>query len=93
MKRIILLGTSAVCAILAGTLLVSPGAGQPAPKAEVPLSKLYDPYPPDILPSNLDSEIERIRGEVRGIFNQALSEWRALPPPVLTGNPPTLQGT
>jgi len=46
----------------------------------------------------LDFEIERVRREVRFIFNQALGEWRALPPPVLsntqgTGNPPALQGT
>jgi len=27
------------------------------------------------------------------IFQQALAEWRSLPPPTLTGQPPTLQGT
>jgi cytochrome c peroxidase len=58
----------------------------------------YNPYPPGILPADLDFEIERVRREVRFIFNQALGEWRALPPPVLsntqgTGNPPALQGT
>jgi cytochrome c peroxidase len=41
----------------------------------------------------LNSEIERVRREVRGIFNQALGQWRALPPPNLQGNPPTLQDT
>jgi cytochrome c peroxidase len=41
----------------------------------------------------LVSEIERVRREVNGIFEEALGEWKALPPPTLTGQPPTLQGT
>jgi cytochrome c peroxidase len=41
----------------------------------------------------LESEIERVRREVNGIFEEALAEWKALPPPKLTGQPPTLQGT
>ncbi len=54
---------------------------------------VYNPYPPGILPPDLVSEIERVRREVKSIFQQALAEWRALPPPNLTGQPPTLQGT
>jgi hypothetical protein len=65
MKRILLLGTSATCTILAGTLRVSPGAGQPT--FEVPQIRLYDPYPPDILPSDLDLEIARVRRDFPGI--------------------------
>src|SRR3984893_10283794 len=53
----------------------------------------YNPYPSGILPPDLVSEIARVRREVNFIFNQALGEWRALPPPTLTGQPPTLQGT
>jgi len=53
----------------------------------------YNPYPPNILPSDLDSEIARVQREVQFIFNEALNEWRALPLPTLTGNPPTLQGS
>src|SRR5712691_10437807 len=53
----------------------------------------YFPYPPGVLPPDLASEIRRVRREVRFIFNQALAEWRALPPPNLTGQPPTLQGS
>jgi len=41
----------------------------------------------------LVSEIEPVRRELTGIFEEALAEWRALPPPTLTGQPPTLQGT
>jgi cytochrome c peroxidase len=53
----------------------------------------YNPYPPGILPDDLVSEIARVRREVRGIFREALGMARALTPPVLTGQPPTLQGT
>jgi cytochrome c peroxidase len=53
----------------------------------------YNPYPPGILPSDLVSEIARVRREVAFIENEALAQWHALPPPVLTGQPPTLQGT
>jgi cytochrome c peroxidase len=38
---------------------------------------VYNPYPPGIVPPDLDSEIERVRREVRGIFKEALTEWRA----------------
>jgi hypothetical protein len=51
----------------------------------------YNPYPPGILPPDLDSEIARVQREMTGIFNEALGEWKALPPPTLAGNPPTLQ--
>ncbi len=53
----------------------------------------YNPYPPGILPSDLDAEIARVQREVKDIFNEALNEWRALPVPTLAGNPPTLQGS
>src|SRR5207249_3000757 len=36
---------------------------------------------------------DRVSREIRFIFQQALAEWRALPPPNLTGQPPTLQGS
>jgi cytochrome c peroxidase len=67
-----------------------PSSG-PAPQQVVP--PLYDPYPPGILPADLVPEIARVRREVQGIFIQALGQWLALPPPTLTGQPPTLQGT
>jgi cytochrome c peroxidase len=43
----------------------------------------------------LPSEIARVQREITGIFNQALSEIAIIftNPPVLTGQPPTLQGT
>ena len=50
----------------------------------------YNPYPPGILPPDLESELLRVRREVQTIFQRYAAEWRALPPPTLTGNPPTL---
>jgi len=63
-----------------------------APAKETPPTP-YNPYPPGILPADLQSEIDRVSREIRFIFQQALAEWRALPPPHLTGQPPTLQGS
>jgi cytochrome c peroxidase len=60
----------------------------------------YDPYPPlpgfhppSILPPDLQPQLLRVRREVKTIFDRYLAEWRALKPPTLTGQPPTLQGT
>jgi cytochrome c peroxidase len=53
----------------------------------------YNPYPPGILPSDLNPEIERVQREMRSIFDEALTEWRQLPSPKVAGNPPTLQGS
>src|SRR5712691_1001208 len=54
---------------------------------------VYNPYPPGILPADIDSELARVLREIDGIEQEALAQLRALPPPVLTGQPPTLQGT
>jgi cytochrome c peroxidase len=53
----------------------------------------YNPYPPGILPSNLDSEVARVLRETDVIEGRALARWHALPPPVLAGQPPVLQDT
>jgi cytochrome c peroxidase len=102
MKRATFVGKLLFCAAVVGALLLSSGpvAAQdhnndnkddnfrrPPPP--------YNPYPtnPAILPPDLVSEIARVRREVAFIENEALTQWRALPPPLLTGQPPTLQGT
>jgi cytochrome c peroxidase len=54
---------------------------------------IYNPYPPGILPADLDTEIARVLREVRTIFDRYLAQSQALTPPTLTGQPPTLQGT
>jgi cytochrome c peroxidase len=42
---------------------------------------------------DLAPEIARVRAEVRGISSEALSQWAALKPPTVTGQPPTLKDT
>ncbi len=51
----------------------------------------YNPYPPGILPSDLVPELERVLREVDFIEARALARWRALPPPTMTGQPPTTE--
>jgi hypothetical protein len=53
----------------------------------------YNPYPPGILPGDLNSEIERVLREVDLIESRALARWHSLEPPILRGQPPTLQNT
>src|ERR1700747_1996204 len=59
---------------------------------------VYNPYPPGILPANLDSEVARVLREVDVIEGRAIQRWHSLPPPtrlpVQAGpNPPVLKGT
>ena len=54
---------------------------------------VYDPYPPGILPSDLEDEIARVLREVHSIELQALQQWHALTPAKKAGNPPVAQGT
>ncbi len=81
--------------LISQTMLVSAQnrGAQGEKESKEPQPPFYNPYPSGILPSDLVFEIERVRSEVRFIFNQALGEMRALTPPTVTGQPPTLQGT
>jgi cytochrome c peroxidase len=62
--------------------------GQSQPPATV-----YNPYPTGILPSDIVAELARVEREVDFIEAEAITQWQALPPPTLTGNPPILQDT
>ena len=55
---------AAACATVLGILTVS----HVLSAAE----EIYDPYPPGILPDNVESEMERVRREVNVIFEEAL---------------------
>ena len=55
-----------------------------------PSDSVYNPYPPGILPSDLDSEVARVLREVDLIETRALARWHSLQPPILTGQPPVL---
>src|SRR5438309_11336352 len=54
---------------------------------------IYNPYPPGILPPDLNSEILRVTREVEVIESRALARWRSLKPPTLTNQPPVLANT
>jgi cytochrome c peroxidase len=78
-------GLAGLGAVL-GSLRIPHAAAQSVPPT-------YNPYPPGILPPDLNSEIARVQREVKSIFQEALGEAAGLPPPNLQGNPPTLQGS
>jgi cytochrome c peroxidase len=88
MTRTRLIGFGVVCAMIAGAMSLSIHVvhGQSGPAATV-----YNPYPPGILPSNIDTELARVLQEVQVIETEAIGQWQALPPLTLAGNPPILQ--
>src|SRR5213593_4099890 len=93
---------AAACTLLLGGMILSQSVDAKkhstmgeAPEEKKPPSPapIYNPYPPGILPADIDAELARVLREIDGIEQEALAQLRALPPPVLTGQPPTLQGT
>ena len=54
---------------------------------------VYNPYPPGILPADLNAEIARVLREIGVIEERAIERWHRLPPPIVTGQPPTLMNT
>src|SRR5882724_137576 len=95
MYRRALIRLSVACVtVIASFILVSVAvAAQATPKPPPGPPTIYNPYPLGILPADLESEIERVLREMNVIFNRALTRWRVLPPPLLTGQPPTFQNT
>src|SRR5216684_3683896 len=65
---------------------------------EEPPFPIYNPYPPGILPANLNSEIARVLREIDVIEGRAIQRWHSLPPPTRLAvrpgpNPPVLKDT
>ena len=90
-RTLTLVAVLALCvAALCLSLAPRPVSAQDADALSTPL---YNPYPPGILPPNLNSEIRRVVREVDFVERRALARWRALKPPILTGQPPTLENT
>src|SRR2546429_6893152 len=54
---------------------------------------IYNPYPPGILPDDLNAEIARVLQKIAGIEGRQFQGGRSLPPPTLTGQPPILKDT
>jgi cytochrome c peroxidase len=93
MRRMRLIPLSAVSAILAATLLIRPQPISAKKPFATPSPTFYNPYPPGILPADIDSEIARVQREITFIENEALAQASALPTPMLTSNPPTIHGS
>jgi len=92
MKHLSIPGTLTRCTAIMGAAFLF--CGTIIAQTSTPdLNLAYNPYPPGVLPSNINSELARVRLEVMNIENEAMAQWLALPPPTLTGQPPTLQGT
>ena len=89
---LLILSAGVIAALLICTGLISVQAGAQKTDNDQHL-RVYNPYPPSILPSDLSSEIARVLREVDVIESRALARWRALKPPILTGQPPILQDT
>jgi cytochrome c peroxidase len=85
----ILMIVAAACATTAVVMVVPTRIvrGQQTP------AQIYNPYPPGILPSDVDPEIARVLREIDFIEAEAIQQWQALTPPTLAGNPPILQNT
>jgi hypothetical protein len=85
--------TAGLVAVTAGLVAVFGILRIPHAAAQPPMPPVYNPYPPGILPGDINTEIARVQREITFIFKEALGEAALLPPPNLQGNPPTLQGS
>jgi cytochrome c peroxidase len=79
--------------VLSVGCLIWLGLGMVTMTRDVSARSDYFPYPAGIVPPDVKDELERVRHEIQGIFHQYIDEWKALPPPAVAGNPPTLQGS
>jgi cytochrome c peroxidase len=88
---------SAVCSTIAAALIISAWllSAQNGAQAN---STIYNPYPPGILPPDLNAEIARVLREIDVIEGRAIERWHSLPPPTRLKtrpgpNPPVLKDT
>src|ERR1700730_3569258 len=93
MKRRRLIAVSTLIITAVAALLISSQTVLISAQNPLPMPTAYNPYPPGILPADLNTEIARVMREVANIEAEGLGELRALTPPTLTGQPPTLANT
>jgi cytochrome c peroxidase len=91
-RTLVAVALGGVCGLALWASIYSPKVSAQSNQSP-PTTPVYNPYPPGILPRDLDSEIARVQREVDVIEGRALAQWRALKPPVLTGQPPVLKNT
>src|SRR3984893_11253503 len=100
---VMIVGAGVAAAVLISTRPISAQSHQHGHQhgdgdREEPPFPIYNPYPPGILPANLDSEIARVLREIDVIEGRAIQTWHSLPPPTRFGqrqeaNLPILMGT
>ena len=56
-------------------------------------AQIYNPYPPGILPADLNAELARVLREIAVIEDRAIQRMNRLQPPIVTGQPPILKNT
>jgi cytochrome c peroxidase len=94
MNQTRLLALAAGCATVAAVMSLSHHIVHGQSEAlSAAATTVYNPYPPGVLPPNILTEIQRVRFEENAIEAEALNEWKALPPPMVNGNPPIQQNT
>jgi cytochrome c peroxidase len=86
-RRLTIISVAVLCVM---SVAARKASAQNAPSPPEPI---YNPYPPGILPSDLDSELARVLREVNSVEAEAITQWHALTPPVVTGQPPIFQNT
>jgi cytochrome c peroxidase len=86
MARTTLIVLPLVCLTVLGGVMITKG------QQTTSTATVYNPYPPGILPSDLTSEIARVRREIVRIEQEAIAEWKALGPVTFVGQPPTIKG-
>jgi cytochrome c peroxidase len=84
---------AAACATIAIVTIISSRYVHGQSEAVSATVPIYNPYPPGILPADLASEIQRVMREEDFIEQEAINQWLALTPPIVTGNPPIQQNT
>src|ERR1700757_225730 len=93
-RQLLALCGAGICLLIGGlTPIMSPAQSSVPQQTHV-----YNPYPPGILPADLDSEIARVLREVDVIEGRAIERWHSLPAPTQLGmrpgpNPPVLKDT
>jgi cytochrome c peroxidase len=85
------LGLVAVILVCVVTLFMTVAKQKGSRSGPALSDSVYNPYPPGILPSDLNSEIDRVLREVDVIEGRALARWHGLRPPIRTGQPPVVR--
>ena len=93
MKQMRLIPLLAISAIVVATMFASPKPTSAFKPIATPSPMIYNPYPPGILPADINTEIMRVQREIMGIESEAMAEAGTLPPLTFTSNPLTIHGS